>query len=68
MRRAIIVALTALIASGGAAVAQEWEVGWAEEFEETAGPPRWYPVAYTRNAADDFSFTVEDGVGHFHVG
>ncbi|MBD3292630.1 MAG: hypothetical protein GF393_06870, partial [Armatimonadia bacterium] len=68
MHRIIIVALTALVALSGAGFAQEWEVGWAEEFDQTNGPPRWYPVAYTHNSADEFSFTVEGGVGHFHVG
>ncbi|MGI5820051.1 MAG: hypothetical protein ACOX9R_18350, partial [Armatimonadota bacterium] len=68
MQRAIIVMLVGLVCI--AAIAQEaaepqWEVGWAEEFESAHG---WYPIAYTRNAAREFSFTVEDGVGHFRVG
>lgn len=69
MHRTIIVALAMFVAlSTGVTAQQQWEIGWADEFERTAGPPRWYPVAYTHNSADDFGFTVEDGVGHFRVG
>ncbi|MFO8081260.1 MAG: DUF6259 domain-containing protein [Armatimonadota bacterium] len=68
MYRAAIVAFTVMIALTSTAVAQDWEIGWAEEFEDTEGADRWYPIAYTRNCARDFSFAIEDGVGHFHVG
>ncbi len=68
MHRTIIVALVTLTLTT-VAFAQEWEVGWAEEFDAT-DPARaaWYPVAYTNNSSDDFSFTAEDGIGHFRVG
>lgn len=65
MQKKVIVALAALVALSGTAIAQDWEVGWAEEFDAA---DRWYPIAYTHNSADDFSFTCEDGVGHFRVG
>jgi len=68
MHRTIIATLAAILALTAVAFAQDWETGWADEFEAADGPPRWYPVAYTRNSADTFSFTIEDGVGHFHVG
>ncbi len=63
MHRTIIIAILAALTT--IAPAQEWEVGWSEEFDAA---DRWYPIAYTHNSADDFSFEAEDGIGHFRVG
>jgi len=61
----VIAALTCATAVAQEELPGEWEVGWTEDFDSA---DTWYPVAYTHNSAEDFSFAVEDGIGHFRVG